>query len=98
MERGLAAPSPSPSASSPTRSASATSARRSPEIIDGLREPVDEALDWLFDQAMALGQAALDALVGEGGQGAAVDPLVNETLTGATAGHRLTVDDEKPAT
>ena len=65
------------------------------EIIVGLRELVDQALDWLFDQAMALGQAALDALVGEGGQGAAVDPLVvNETLTGATAGHRLTVDDE----
>ena len=65
------------------------------EIIVGLRELIDQALEWLFDQAMALGQAALDALVGEGGQGAAVDPLVvNETLTGATAGHRLTVDDE----
>ena len=34
------------------------------EIIVGLRELVDQALDWLFDQAMALGRAALDALTG----------------------------------
>ena len=32
------------------------------EIIQGLRVLVDEALDWLFDQAWALGQAALQAL------------------------------------
>lgn len=37
------------------------------EIIVGLRELVDQALDWLFDQAMALGRAALDALTGAGG-------------------------------
>ena len=36
------------------------------EIIVGLRELVDQALDWLFDQAMALGRAALDALGGGG--------------------------------
>ena len=32
------------------------------EIIGGLRELVDQALDWLIDQALRLGQAALNAL------------------------------------
>ena len=32
------------------------------EIIQGLRELIDQALDWLFDQAWRLGQAALSAL------------------------------------
>ena len=32
------------------------------EIIEGIRELVDKALDWLFDQAMRLGKAALEAL------------------------------------
>jgi hypothetical protein len=41
------------------------------EIIGGLRQLVDQALDWLFEQAMRLGQAALTAL--RGGTGAA-DP------------------------
>ncbi|KQR16295.1 DUF4157 domain-containing protein [Cellulomonas sp. Leaf334] len=44
------------------------------EIIVGLRELVDQALDWLFDQAMALGRAALDALTG----GAPTDPAAPE--------------------
>ena len=48
------------------------------EIILGLRELIDQAIDWLFDQAMALGKAALDAL-GLGGEDedpnpAALDP------------------------
>ena len=37
------------------------------EIIGGLRELVDQALDWLIDQAVRLGQAALTAL-GVGGE------------------------------
>ncbi|MFI2758902.1 DUF4157 domain-containing protein [Streptomyces echinatus] len=37
------------------------------EIIKGLRKLVDDALDWLFDKAMQLGQAALNALTGGGG-------------------------------
>ena len=32
------------------------------EIILGLRELIDQAIEWLFDQAMALGKAALEAL------------------------------------
>ncbi|WP_052411651.1 eCIS core domain-containing protein [Streptomyces sp. NRRL S-118] len=38
------------------------------DIIKGLRELVDQALDWLFDQAMRLGAAALNALGGSGAQ------------------------------
>ena len=37
------------------------------EIIQSLRELVDQALDWLFDQAWALGQAALQAIMGDRG-------------------------------
>ena len=32
------------------------------EIIGGLRELVDQALDWLIEQALRLGAAALNAL------------------------------------
>jgi hypothetical protein len=42
------------------------------EIIQGLRELIDKALDWLFAQAMRLGRAAL-AAVGIGG-GPAAEP------------------------
>ncbi|MFI0806405.1 eCIS core domain-containing protein [Streptomyces echinatus] len=34
------------------------------EIVKGLRKLVDDALEWLFDKAMQLGQAALNALTG----------------------------------
>ena len=37
------------------------------ELIEKLRELVDKALDWLFDKAMQLGKAALNAL-GVGGE------------------------------
>lgn len=39
------------------------------EIIQGLRVLIDQALDWLFAQAMRMGRAALEAL-GIGGEGA----------------------------
>lgn len=45
------------------------------EIIGGLRELVDKAIDWLIDKAIQLGAAALDALgLGGGGQAAGTDP------------------------
>ena len=72
LEQGLAAACRWRSASSPTRSASATSRRRSPRSSAALRELVDKALDWLIEQAMRLGQAALDAL-GLGGEAEPAD-------------------------
>lgn len=50
------------------------------EIIVGLRELVDQALDWLFDQAMALGRAALDALTGGAPADAAAPPAEPEPV------------------
>jgi hypothetical protein len=41
------------------------------EIIQGLREMIDKALDWLFQQAMRVGQAALAAITGTGQPGQA---------------------------
>jgi hypothetical protein len=37
------------------------------EILHGFQAVVDEALDWLVDQAWSMGQAALNALAGGGG-------------------------------
>ena len=77
------------------------------EIIVGLRGLVDQALDWLFDQAMALGSAALDALGGGGAAGAepgaepaaeppgAAMPPVDETFDVGEETHHLYTD---PAT
>jgi hypothetical protein len=49
------------------------------EIIKGLRQIVDEALDWLFAQAMRLGQAALSALgLGGGDDKKAEDPSAGD--------------------
>lgn len=59
------------------------------EIIVGLRELVDQALDWLFDQAMALGRAALDALTG----GPAAPEATPEGAPEAAAGAEFTVDE-----
>ena len=50
------------------------------EIIVGLRELIDQALDWLFDQAMELGKAALDAL-GVGDKQKAEDAGPSVSLT-----------------
>jgi hypothetical protein len=48
------------------------------EIIQGLRELVEKALDWLFEQAVKLGKAALNALgVGSGKEG---DPKDHPTF------------------
>ena len=58
-------------------------AREDAEIIVGLRELVDQALDWLFDQAMALGRAALDALTG--GPAAAPEAAHQRPLPAATS-------------
>jgi Domain of unknown function (DUF4157) len=64
------------------------------EMIGQLRELVDKALDWLFEQAMRLGQAALNALgVGGDASPAGSDPdAVNEPvpLNGTT--HHLVND------
>ena len=54
------------------------------EIIQGLRVLVDEALDWLFDQAWALGQAALQAL----GLGGPDQPTPADDPTGVKAAAR----------
>jgi hypothetical protein len=43
------------------------------EIVGGIRHLVDEALDWLIEQALRLGRAALDAL-GLGPKKPAADP------------------------
>ncbi|MEE6258969.1 eCIS core domain-containing protein [Plantactinospora sonchi] len=59
------------------------------EIIQGLRELVDQALTWLFEQAKRLGQAALAALgIGPAG---ATDPQQPET---AQLRENFTVDGE----
>lgn len=64
------------------------------EIIVGLRELVDQALDWLFDQAMALGRAALDALTGAGGGAGeeAVEPPAEADYADVVVDEHVTVD------
>lgn len=59
------------------------------EIIQGLRQLVDEALEWLFEQAMRLGQAALSAL----GIGPA-DPAAPPAAGGAELRETFKVNDE----
>ncbi|KQY25005.1 hypothetical protein ASD16_05965 [Cellulomonas sp. Root485] len=63
------------------------------EIIVGLRELVDQALDWLFDQAMALGRAALDALTGAGGAAEEpVEPPAEADFADVVVDEHVTVD------
>jgi hypothetical protein len=61
------------------------------ELIGQLRELVDRALDWLFQQAMRLGRAALNALGGG-------TPGAGETAapTSAPAGPETSGDPERP--
>jgi hypothetical protein len=68
------------------------------EIIGGLREMIDHAIDWLFEQAMRLGQAALNAL-GIGGGEAAPDPaaapgalVIDEPFSAEGESHHLRTD------
>jgi hypothetical protein len=100
--RGSPPPSPSRSASWPARSAWATSRRRSSRSSRGLRQLIDEALEWLFDQAMRLGQAALNALGigGEAEEEAAKDdppgtPLTEEQRTALYADVAATLGAEE---
>jgi hypothetical protein len=69
------------------------------ELIQRLRSLVDEALDWLLDQAMRLGQAALGALGLAGPEqrrdGSAVAPgSVDVTFRVLNETHRLYVDEQ----
>jgi hypothetical protein len=68
------------------------------EIIQGLRELVDQALEWLFAQAMRLGQAALAAIgIGSGPADPAAPPApggeeLRENFTVNNEGHSIYVD------
>ncbi|GIE89663.1 eCIS core domain-containing protein [Actinoplanes regularis] len=65
------------------------------EMIGGLRELVDRALDWLFEQAVQLGKSAL-AMFGSApsdGPEAAPPLVVDRGFDDATEHHRLTSDN-----
>jgi hypothetical protein len=53
------------------------------EIIQSLRQLIDQALDWLFEQAVRLGSAALAALTGAGG--GAAEPAGTQPPSGAAS-------------
>ena len=67
------------------------------EMIGQLRELVDKALDWLFEQAVRLGKAALNAL-GVGGPGAAAKPadpiVISKPFDQGTVHHVLSTDGD----
>ncbi|MEQ4208807.1 DUF4157 domain-containing protein [Actinopolymorpha sp. B9G3] len=59
------------------------------EIIQSLRQLIDQALDWLFEQAVRLGSAALAALTGAGG--GAAEPAGTQPASGAAGDVRSQV-------
>ncbi|MEU0885651.1 DUF4157 domain-containing protein [Lentzea sp. NPDC005914] len=68
------------------------------EIIGGLRELIDRALDWLFEQAMRLGAAALNTL-GIGGPTTASSPdavVIDEPVNTEGESHHLRTERGSP--
>jgi hypothetical protein len=51
------------------------------EIIGGLREMVNQAIDWLIQQAISLGQSAMNALGLGGEEAAPADDMANRPIT-----------------
>jgi hypothetical protein len=64
------------------------------EIIGGIRELVDQALDWLLDRAVSMGRNILSSLRGENGEETRTDSENSEAL--GLARQRVTERTQRP--